>query len=95
LFSSARNNGGVVQVGAQTRGSTDDGSVYTAVVEQVPHPDYKRNTQEFDFMILKLGGWVSELNIHTSPGHSDINSLLPCVLSEIVQGSKRPRSVEQ
>jgi hypothetical protein len=63
LFSSARNDGGVVQVGAQTRGSTDDGSVYTAVVEQVPHPDYNRYTQEFDFMILKLGGWVSELNI--------------------------------
>jgi hypothetical protein len=50
---------GQVQVGAQTKGSRADGSVYTTVVEQAPHPEYNEVSEENDFMILKLGGWVS------------------------------------
>ena len=46
-------------MGARTKGSRVDGSVYTTVVEQALHPDYNGDTEENDFMILKLGGWVS------------------------------------
>jgi hypothetical protein len=46
-------------VGAQTKGSRTDGSVYTTVVEQALHPEYNEVSEENDFMILKLGAWVS------------------------------------
>jgi hypothetical protein len=55
-----------MQVGAETRNSIDDGSVYAAVIDQEPHPDFNTETLEFDFLVVKLGGWVSEPCLDTS-----------------------------
>jgi hypothetical protein len=55
-----------MQVGAVTRNSRDDGSVYAAVIDQEVHPDYNMDTEEFDFLVVKLGGWVSEPYLDTS-----------------------------
>jgi hypothetical protein len=55
-----------MQVGAVTKNSRDDGSVYAAVIDQEVHPDYNMDTEEFDFLVVKLGGWVSEPYLDTS-----------------------------
>ena len=59
LYISVRDNGGVMQIGAQTRNSVEDGSFYASVDMQVPHPDFNPDTEEFDYAAVKLGGWVS------------------------------------
>jgi hypothetical protein len=46
-------------VGAYERGSSDDGSVYVQVVEEMTHPAYNSDTHEYDFRLLRIGGWVS------------------------------------
>jgi hypothetical protein len=50
---------GVALVGAYEKGSTSGGAVYTTVVQRVEHPDFDKKTKEYDFLVMKLGGWVS------------------------------------
>ena len=47
---------GRVLVGAQRRGSTSNGAVYTNVVETVGHPRYDRDTDDFDYKLGKKAG---------------------------------------
>jgi secreted trypsin-like serine protease len=47
-----------VQVGALVRKSTDDGSVYAPIVEEIAHPNFKDGNNEYDFSLLKLGAWI-------------------------------------
>jgi hypothetical protein len=70
-------------MGAQTRNSEEDGSDYTAVLEQIPHPDFNDDTEEYDFMVLKLGGWVGYLWLH------DINAILAALKLFIVSTTTR------
>jgi hypothetical protein len=49
----------VALVGAHEKGSTAGGAVYTTVEQRVEHPDFDEETQEYDFLVMKLGGWVS------------------------------------
>ena len=58
-------------MGAHRRDSTSNGAIFTTVEERVPHPNYNSNTDEYDFLILKLSGWVQgkevvRLNTDTS-----------------------------
>ena len=48
----------LAQVGAYERGSSIDDSVYVQIIEEITHPAYNPDTHEYDFRILKLGGWV-------------------------------------
>jgi hypothetical protein len=45
-------------MGAVERRSATDGSSYVTVSQLVEHPDFEDITEEYDFMVLKLGGWV-------------------------------------
>jgi hypothetical protein len=83
FFYSARKKGGTVQVGAQTRNSEEDGSDYMAVLEQNTHPNNNDRTEEFDFMVLKLGGWVGYLWLH------DINAIIAALKLFIVSTTTR------
>lgn len=59
--------GKIAQIGAQIRGSStttttddgnDDGSFYAAIIDQVVHPEFEDGNNEYDFLIIKLGGWM-------------------------------------
>ena len=65
-WNSALSVGSIAQVGAQTRNSTNDGSVMVQIVDSVTHPDYNDGTKEYDFRILKLSGWVSPISMPAS-----------------------------
>ncbi|CAJ1958952.1 unnamed protein product [Cylindrotheca closterium] len=52
-----------VQVGALQRESLDDGSKYATVESEMLHPDFAKGNNEFDFMLLKLGGWVDPQHV--------------------------------
>ena len=56
--SSLRSDLNEALVGAHVRSSTSDGAQYTTIAERVPHPNYDNRTEEYDFMLLKLGGWM-------------------------------------
>ena len=57
--SGPRDDGGRIQVGATERGSTSDGSIFVHVRSLHEHPDFEDITEEYDYMVLKLDGWVS------------------------------------
>ena len=58
---SSLNIGSLAQVGAYERGSSDDDSVYVEIMEEVTHPAYNPDTHEFDFRLLRVGGWVRNM----------------------------------
>lgn len=45
-------------MGAVQKESLDDGSKYATVEGEILHPDYVSGNKEFDFMLIKLGGWM-------------------------------------
>lgn len=47
-------------MGALERGSSNDGSVYVQIIEEITHPNYDSRTDEYDFRILKLNAWVDK-----------------------------------
>lgn len=57
-ISSTINIGSFAQVGAYERKSLKDDSVYVQIVEEISHPEYNPDTHEYDFRLLRLGGWV-------------------------------------
>ena len=36
----------------------DDGSVYATIESELVHPEFVNGNNEFDFMLIKLGGWM-------------------------------------
>jgi hypothetical protein len=52
--------GSLAQVGALKRGSSNDGSVYVQIIEEITHPDYDSRTDEYDFRVFKLNAWVDK-----------------------------------
>ena len=46
-------------MGAYERGSYNDGSVHVQIMEEITHPEYNPDTHEYDFRLLRVGGWVS------------------------------------
>lgn len=54
------NIGSFAQVGAYERKSLKDDSVYVQIVEEISHPEYNPDTHEYDFRLLRLGGWVDK-----------------------------------
>lgn len=51
--------GQLLHVGTTTRNALNDGSVSVTAIERVSHPDFVRDTFAYDFVVLKLSGWVS------------------------------------
>lgn len=49
---------GALHVGTTARDALDDGSTAATVVKRVSHPDFDRGTYAYDFVVLKLSGWV-------------------------------------
>jgi hypothetical protein len=50
---------GLALVGASHLDDTVGGAVYVTVEKRKRHPDYDSDSREYDFLLLKLGGWVS------------------------------------
>jgi hypothetical protein len=48
-------------VGAVKEDSNLGGAVYTTVEKRVVHPDYNKETDAYDFVVLKLSGWVRKM----------------------------------
>lgn len=55
--------GMTAQVGARVKGSTEDGSVYATIDEQIFHPDFSDGNNGYDFMLIKLGAWVPKQTV--------------------------------
>ena len=64
--------GDIAQVGAIRRDSTQDGSVKVRILKTTVHPQYNPLTHEYDFQLLRLGGWVS--NKMTAPLNNNSTS---------------------
>lgn len=54
--------GDVAHVGSTKRDAVDDDSIATTVVQTVEHPDFEQATFSYDFVVLKLNGWVSRVS---------------------------------
>jgi trypsin len=52
-----------VIVGAYKSGSTANGAVRVATTKAVAHPNYNKNTDEWDFMLLKLASPVTNREV--------------------------------
>lgn len=50
--------GDVAHVGTTARDAEDDGSIATTISRRVEHPDFDGSTYAYDFVVLKLSGWV-------------------------------------
>jgi hypothetical protein len=60
IFSYSDKDRGRALVGAVKK-DTSGGAVYTTVEKRVVHPDYDTETDAYDFVVLKLGGWVRKI----------------------------------
>lgn len=50
-------------MGAHRKESLDDGSVYAAIESELVHPEFQKGNNEYDFMLIKLGGWMDPRRI--------------------------------
>ncbi len=51
--------GQALHVGTTNRNAAEDSSVSVAAVERVSHPKFVLETYAYDFLVIKLSGWVS------------------------------------
>lgn len=49
----------ILHVGTTRRDASDDGSVGVTAIERIVHPNFDRATFAYDFVLLRLSGWVS------------------------------------